>query len=118
MTMKPQSVVTSPVAVPTQSLVELKNLAVQSSVHAARLPGLALDWRPTLGDVDEVHSTITCLLDQAIECIQHSDELDQVQWSGVQQLAMARHLYSSLMDTIYNLHVIQSARSIVVEAQA
>lgn len=116
--MKPQSVATSRVDVPTQSLVELKNLAVQPSVHAARLPGLALDWRPTSGDVDEVHSTITCLLDQAIECIQHNDELDQVQWSGVQQLAMARHLYSSLMDTIYNLHVIHPSESIAVEDRA
>lgn len=117
MTMKPQSVAASPAAVPTENLVELKDLAVQPSVHAAKLPGLSLDWRPTPGNVDEVHSTINCLLNQAIECIQHNDELDQVQWAGVQQLAMARQLYDSLMNTIYNLQVVDPAVSIAVEAQ-
>jgi hypothetical protein len=109
MTMKPQCVAASLATVPTKGPVKLRNVIIHPSAHAASLPGLSLNWRPTSADVDEVHSTICCLLEQAFESFRHDDDLDPVQWGGIQQLAMARHLYSSMMDVVYNLEVLPPA---------
>ncbi|MEW9624698.1 hypothetical protein [Rhodanobacter geophilus] len=89
-----------------QEPVALCDIIVRPSGEAACLPGLGVNWSHHPASVDQVYSSICCLLEQASESFQHDEDLDQVQWGAVQQLAMARALFNSLRDATCLLQVI------------